>query len=86
MGLLTWIIIGAITGWLAGLLIKGSGYGLIGNIVIGIIGALAGGSIASTLFNVPNAISGFNITTIIVALLGAIIVMFIVSLLKRTVT
>jgi uncharacterized membrane protein YeaQ/YmgE (transglycosylase-associated protein family) len=83
MGLVTWIIVGAIAGWLAGLFMKGSGFGLIGNIVVGVIGALVGGSISGTLFGVPNAISGFNFTTILVALLGAVIVLFIVSLLKR---
>lgn len=83
MGLLMWIIVGAIAGWLAGKFMKGAGLGLIGNVVVGIIGALVGGSIASTLLNVPNAISSFNLTTIIVALLGAIIVLVVVRLLKR---
>ncbi len=80
MGVLTWIIVGAIAGWLAGLIVKGSGYGILGNIIVGIIGALVGGFIASALFDAPEAISGFNITTIIVALIGAIIVLFILSL------
>ena len=83
MGLLTWIVVGAIAGWLAGQVMKGSGFGLIGDIVIGVIGALVGGWIASTFFNVPDAISGFNLTTIVVAFLGAVIVLFIVRLLKR---
>ena len=83
MGLLTWIVVGAIAGWLAGKVMKGSGFGLIGNIVIGVIGALAGGWLASTLFNMPDAISGFNLPTIIVAFLGAVVVLFIVRLLKH---
>ena len=83
MGLLAWIIVGAIAGWLAGQVMKGSGFGLIGNIVIGGIGAVVGGWLAGMLFNVPNAISGFNLTTIIVAFLGAVIVLFIASLFKR---
>jgi uncharacterized membrane protein YeaQ/YmgE (transglycosylase-associated protein family) len=44
MGLLTWIAIGAIAGWLAGQVIKGSGFGLIGDIVVGVIGAVIGDS------------------------------------------
>ncbi|MDZ7845224.1 MAG: GlsB/YeaQ/YmgE family stress response membrane protein [Anaerolineales bacterium] len=83
MGLLTWIIVGAIAGWLAGQIMKGSGFGLIGNILIGIVGALVGGWVAGTLFNTPNAISGFNLTTIVVAFLGAVIVLFIARMLKR---
>ncbi len=83
MGLLTWIVVGAIAGWLAGQVMKGSGFGLIGDIVIGVIGALVGGWLASALFNVPDAINGFNLTTIVVAFLGAVVVLFIVRLLKH---
>ncbi len=82
MGLLTWIVVGAIAGWLASLVIKGSGLGLIGNIVVGVIGALVGGYLAGTFFNVSNAISGINFTTIVVAFLGAMVVLFIARLLK----
>ena len=83
MGLLTWLVVGAIAGWLAGQVMKGSGFGLIGNIVIGVIGALVGGWLAGTFFNVPDAISGFNLITIVVAFLGAVVVLFIARLLKR---
>lgn len=83
MGLLTWIVVGAIAGWLAGQVMEGSGFGLIGNIVIGVIGALVGGWLAGTFFNVAGAISGFNLTTIVVAFLGAVIVLFIASMLNR---
>ena len=83
MGLLTWIVVGAIAGWLAGKVMKGSGFGLIGDIVVGVIGALVGGWLAGTFLNVSNAISGFNLTTIFVAFLGAVIVLYILRLLKR---
>ena len=83
MGPLTWLVVGAIAGWLAGQVMKGSGFGLIGDIVIGVIGALVGGWLAGTFFNVPDAISGFNLTTIVVAFLGAVVVLFVVRLLKR---
>jgi uncharacterized membrane protein YeaQ/YmgE (transglycosylase-associated protein family) len=83
MGLLAWIVVGAIAGWLAGQVMKGSGFGLIGDIVIGVIGALVGGWLASTLFNVPDAINGFNLTTIVVAFLGSVIVLFIARFFKR---
>lgn len=82
MGILTWVIVGAIAGWLAGQVTKGRGFGFIGNMVIGIIGALVGGWLAGAVFNIGNAISGFNMTTIIVAFLGAVVVLYVAKLIK----
>jgi uncharacterized membrane protein YeaQ/YmgE (transglycosylase-associated protein family) len=78
MGLLAWIVVGLIAGWLAGLVMKGSGYGVLVDIILGIVGALVGGFLASALFNVPDPISGFDLTTLIVAFIGAVIVVAIV--------
>ena len=83
MGLLTWLIVGAIAGWLAGQVMKGSGFGLIGDIVIGVIGALVGGWLAGTLLDKEDVISGFSLETLIVAFLGAVVVLYVVRLLKR---
>jgi uncharacterized membrane protein YeaQ/YmgE (transglycosylase-associated protein family) len=83
MGILTWIIVGAIAGWLAGLVMKGRGFGLFGNIAIGVVGGLVGGWLAGVLFNISNAVSGFNIQTIVVAFLGALLVLYVVRLLRR---
>ncbi len=83
MGLFTWIIVGAIAGWLAGKVLKGRGFGLLGNIVIGVIGALVGGWLAGSLLNISNAISGFNLQTILVAFLGSVIVVYIAKLLRK---
>jgi uncharacterized membrane protein YeaQ/YmgE (transglycosylase-associated protein family) len=83
MGLLTWVVVGAIAGWLAGQFMKGSGFGLIGNIVIGVIGALVGGWLAGVLFKVPDPISGFNLPTLIIAFVGAIVVLYIIRLVRR---
>lgn len=88
MGILTWIIVGLIAGWLAGLVMKGGGFGVIGDIILGIIGALVGGFLASNVFGIPDAVNGFNLTTIIIAFLGAVIVVAIVRALsgrRRTV-
>jgi uncharacterized membrane protein YeaQ/YmgE (transglycosylase-associated protein family) len=78
MSILGWILLGLIAGWLAGVLVKGSGYGVVGDIVLGILGALVGGAITSTLMGVD--ITGFNLTSLLVAVLGAIVVIFIARL------
>lgn len=86
MGILSWIIVGLIAGWLAGLVMKGGGYGVLGDIILGIVGALVGGFIASALFNVPDPVSGINVTTLIIAFIGAIIVIWLLRALggRRT--
>jgi len=78
MGILSWIIVGIIAGWLAGLVMRGGGYGVIGNMVLGVVGALVGGFLASQLFGVADPVSGINFTTLLVAFLGAVIVVAIV--------
>ena len=83
MGILSWVIVGLIAGWLAGLVMKGKGFGLIGNTVIGIVGGLLGGYLASALFKVANPISGFNLTTIVIAFLGAVILLAVIRLLRK---
>jgi uncharacterized membrane protein YeaQ/YmgE (transglycosylase-associated protein family) len=77
MGVLSWIVVGAIAGWLSGQVMKGRGFGLLGDIIIGIVGGLIGGFLAEVLFKVPNAVNGFNLTSILVAFLGAVLVIII---------
>jgi uncharacterized membrane protein YeaQ/YmgE (transglycosylase-associated protein family) len=83
MGILSWLVVGLIAGFLASRVMRGGGYGLIGDIVVGVIGALIGGFLASTLLNMPNAVSGINITTIVVAFVGAVILIAILRLFRR---
>lgn len=74
MGIISWLVVGAIAGWLAGLVVKGDeSYGVIGHIVLGIVGAIVGGFIAGVLTG-GDYITGINLTTIIVAVIGAVIV------------
>jgi uncharacterized membrane protein YeaQ/YmgE (transglycosylase-associated protein family) len=82
MGILSWIIVGLIAGWLAGELMRGSGFGLVGNIIVGIVGGILGGFLASALFNIPDAMTGFNITSIIVAFLGAVVLLALLRLFR----
>jgi uncharacterized membrane protein YeaQ/YmgE (transglycosylase-associated protein family) len=73
MGVFSWLVVGAIAGWLAGLLVKGDeSYGVIGHIVLGIVGAIVGGFIAGALTG-GDYITGINVTTIMVAVIGAVI-------------
>ncbi len=83
MGLLSWIIVGLIAGWLAGMVMRGGGYGLVGDIIIGIIGALIGGFIASAVFGVPDAVNGINAISILVAFIGAVILVAILRAVAR---
>jgi uncharacterized membrane protein YeaQ/YmgE (transglycosylase-associated protein family) len=83
MNILTWIVVGLIAGWLAGKVMKGGGFGLLGDIVIGIVGALLGGFLASVLFSVPQPLTGFNIETLLVAFLGSVLVIYIMRVLPR---
>jgi uncharacterized membrane protein YeaQ/YmgE (transglycosylase-associated protein family) len=76
MGLVSWLVLGAIAGYLAGMFVKGDErLGVIGHIFLGIVGALVGGFIAGQLFpGGGNYMTELDIKTIIVAVIGAIIV------------
>ena len=73
MGLLAWIVVGLIAGFLASQVMKGRGSGLVGDLVLGIVGALLGGFLASVLLKIPDAVNGINVTSILVAFIGAVI-------------
>jgi len=73
MGLLAWIVVGLVAGWLASRVMKGRGSGLVGDLVLGVVGALLGGFLASTLLKMPDAVNGINLTSILVAFVGAVI-------------
>jgi len=75
MNIISWLILGAIAGYIAGFLVKGDeSLGVIGHIVLGIVGALVGGFLASLLFNVRDPIQGaLDVSTIVIAVIGAII-------------
>ena len=75
MNIIAWLVVGLIAGWLAGQVMKGGGYGVVGDIVIGIVGALLGGFLAGALFG-GDFVTGINISTIVVAFVGAIILLF----------
>jgi uncharacterized membrane protein YeaQ/YmgE (transglycosylase-associated protein family) len=73
MGCLSWLIVGALGGWLASFFIKVPGQGLIGNIVAGIIGGLVVGFLVGLFFN-ADVLTGINLQSIIAAAVGAVLV------------
>jgi uncharacterized membrane protein YeaQ/YmgE (transglycosylase-associated protein family) len=77
-----WLVVGAIAGFLAGLVMQGGGFGLIGNIIVGILGAVVSGYLFSRL-GVSIPISDPFIRTIVVATLGAIILLVILGVIRR---
>ena len=77
--IIAWIVIGAIAGWLASLVVRGTGLGLGGDIIVGIIGGIIGGIILQLLFN-TGGVNGFNIGSIITAFIGAVILLLVVRL------
>lgn len=80
MNLIWFVLVGLIAGWLAGQLMKGGGFGVVGDIVVGIIGALLGGFLFSSL---GVAAGGGLLGAIIVATIGAIVLIFLLRLIKR---
>ena len=81
MGLIIWLIIGGIVGWLASIIMRTDGQqGILLNIVVGIVGAVIGGLILGR-GNINNA--GLSVSTFLVSLLGAIVLLAIVNLVRR---
>jgi uncharacterized membrane protein YeaQ/YmgE (transglycosylase-associated protein family) len=80
MGIILWIIFGALVGWIASA-IMGTGYGVIIDIVIGIVGAVIGGWLMS--FFGSGGVTGFNFYSFLVAILGAVVLIAIVKALRR---
>lgn len=75
MSFIVWIIFGALAGWLASIIVGRNGQqGAIGNIIAGIIGAILGGWVMSLLGG--QGVTGFNLTSLLVAVAGAVIVLF----------
>ena len=81
-GIILWLIIGAVAGWLAGKIVEGAGFGLIVDIIVGVVGALIGGWLAGVL---GIDIGGGLIGSLIVAVVGAVILLFVLRLIKRAV-
>ncbi len=80
----SWLVIlaiGAVVGWLTGLFLRGSGYGILGNIVVGLLGAVIGSWLFRA-FGLSLPIGNALIERVIIALIGAFLLMFVISLLR----
>ena len=80
MGFLAWIVVGLIAGWLAGQLMKGGGYGIVADTILGVLGGLLGGWIFGHL---GISTGGGMIGSVIVAFIGAVILVGLTRLVKR---
>lgn len=84
VNILVWIIVGAIAGWLASMVMRtNSSQGLLGDIVVGIIGGFIGGFVMDAL-DIGGGVSGLNLGSVLVAFLGAVILLAILRLLRGT--
>jgi uncharacterized membrane protein YeaQ/YmgE (transglycosylase-associated protein family) len=80
MSIIAWIVLGAIAGYLAGFLVRGDeGLGVIGHVVLGIVGALVGGFLAGALFNSDPINGALDVSSIVVATIGAVITVVVVN-------
>lgn len=80
MGVIGWIILGGLAGWLANVIMKEEG-GLLKNIILGIVGGLIGGGIVQLLGG--SGVNGFNVYSFVVAVLGAILLIWIVRMVRK---
>lgn len=82
LNIVLWIVLGGLAGWIASLVMgRDAQLGLIGNIIVGIIGAIIGGFLMNQFGEA--GVTGFNIYSLLVAILGAIVLLFLYSLLRR---
>ena len=84
MGILVWLIVGGVVGWLASIIMRTDGQqGILLNVVVGIVGALLAGFIISPMIGVGTINDGLSLATFLVSLVGAVILLAIVNLFRR---
>ncbi|MHC4454488.1 MAG: GlsB/YeaQ/YmgE family stress response membrane protein [Planctomycetota bacterium] len=79
MNLIYFLAIGAVAGWIAGIIMKGGGFGLLVNMIIGVVGAIVGGF----LFGLVGISAGGLVGSLITAVAGAVTLLFVIKLIKR---
>jgi len=86
MSIIAWVLLGLIAGWIASKMVEGTGQGLVLNLVLGVIGAFVGGFLMNSFGSA--GVTGLNVWSIIVAVLGAVVVLWLYNALarRRTIT
>jgi uncharacterized membrane protein YeaQ/YmgE (transglycosylase-associated protein family) len=82
MGIIAWLVLGLISGFIASKVVNKRGEGLVMDIVLGIVGALVGGFIANNLFGIAG-VTGFDLRSVLVSVLGAIVVLVLFHMVVR---
>jgi len=80
MNVLSWVIVGLVAGFLAGQVMRGGGYGLIGDLIVGVLGGLLGGWLGTTLFHIDAGVTGINLESILIAFAGAVLLILILRM------
>lgn len=80
LALLIWIVVGGIAGWLASVVVQGGGMGILGDVLVGIVGAVIGSIVLGAIFGV--SFTGFNVQSVLVAFIGAILLLLIVRFIE----
>jgi uncharacterized membrane protein YeaQ/YmgE (transglycosylase-associated protein family) len=81
--IIIWVLLGGVSGWIAGKVMQGSGFGTMGNIIVGIVGSFIGGWLAQFM-NISGAETGhFSFASIVTAVIGAIVFLFVLKLIKQ---
>jgi uncharacterized membrane protein YeaQ/YmgE (transglycosylase-associated protein family) len=84
MGIIIWLVVGGLVGWLASIIMRTDGQqGLLLNVVVGIVGALLAGFVVSPLLGIGTINQGLSVATFLVSLVGAVILLAIVNLFRR---
>jgi uncharacterized membrane protein YeaQ/YmgE (transglycosylase-associated protein family) len=78
--IVAWMVVGGVAGWLASLVVRGTGLGMLGDIIVGILGAFLGGFVLSLLLPGTLAVTGLTFGSLIVAFVGAVILLYVVQL------
>jgi uncharacterized membrane protein YeaQ/YmgE (transglycosylase-associated protein family) len=81
MGILAWVVAGLAAGWLASLVMR-SGYGIVSDLIVGVVGAVIGGFLAAVFLNIPDPVNGINLASIFVAFVGALILIALLRLIS----
>ncbi len=82
VGIIIWLVLGAVAGWLAGMIMKTGSGNVVANIIVGIVGAFLGGWLASTL-GISSATGGLSIASIVTAVIGACVLLFVLGLIQK---